>query len=368
MLINAVSAGEVNAIAPFIRQLRTLRPDAQVALLTTTDSGIEMARAKLDGLVELVTFFPLVDLPFASRRFLDKLRPDIYITTEAELWPNMQTICRQRGIRSALVNGRIYMHNKAGWRGMLVRKLLLLLDLIVCQDERQHENFVQIGVPVDRLAVSGNIKFDFELPVWTAEQLSEWRTKLGVSSDHPLVVAGSTHDGEEAIVLHAFEAFPGVKVVIAPRHVDRMQEVKVLCMQHGLRVQALSAQEAAQDWDVLIVDRYGVLVDFYRIADVVVMGGTFHPKVGGHNILEATALGKPVIVGPHTYGITAQVEMLDAVSAIAHAADALVLADQITELLRDTARAQSMGRAARDATEANRGAARRAAELILRLL
>jgi 3-deoxy-D-manno-octulosonic-acid transferase len=372
LLINAVSAGEVNAIAPFIRELKELRPDAQVALLTTTDSGLDMARSKLAEDVELVTFFPLIDLPFASRRFLDKLRPDLYITTEAELWPNIQSQCRARGIKAALVNGRVYMHNKAGWRGTLIRKLLAMLELIVCQDERQRANFLKLGIPKNKLTVSGNIKFDFELPEWSEEKLAEWRTQLGLLPNDRVVVAGSTHPGEEARVIDACRAYDtSLKIVLAPRHVERVQEVSDLCERYvpgAIAIAYSIAISHSTDWQMLIVDRYGVLVDLYRVANVIVMGGTFAARVGGHNILEATALGKPVIVGPHIFGIASQVRMLDSVGSLEHAdEDAGDLAVKLSDLFGNPARATAMGKAAKEVTDSNRGAAARAAEQVLSL-
>jgi len=371
ILVNAVSAGEVNAVGPLLRALRELRPDAQVALLTTTDSGVEMARQKLAGLAELVTYFPLIDLPFATRRFLDQLRPDLYVTTEAELWPNIQQQCRRRGIRTALVNGRLYMHNKAGWRGTLARRLLGMLDLIVCQDERQRGNFTALGIPADKLTVSGNIKFDFELPEWSAEQLRSWRAQLGLEPDDKVVVAGSTHEGEEQIIFDACRANSiDIRIVLAPRHVERVQEVADLCTRRGAKVVTLTELLAcSREWQVLLVDRYGVLVDLYRVADLVVMGGTFNPKVGGHNLLEATALGRLVVVGPVTFGITAQVEMLERAGGLQYAVDARELMSQIRELvMKDPAKAAAIGAAALVVTAQNRGAARRAAEQVLTLL
>jgi len=371
VLINAVSAGEVNAIAPFIRELKKLRPDAQVALLTTTDSGLEMARTKLTDDVELVTFFPLIDLPFASRRFLDRLRPDLYITTEAELWPNIQAQCRARGIRTALVNGRVYMHNKAGWRGTLIRGLLGLLDLIVCQDERQRANFLKLGIAPEKLTVSGNIKFDFEVPEWSEWQLAEWRSTLGIAETDRVLVAGSTHPSEEGLVLNACRSIGTLRprLILAPRHIERVAEVTEMCAKRGANTATLSEVEAgAHGWEVLIVDRYGVLVDAYRVADVVFMGGTLTPKVGGHNILEATALGRPVIVGPHTFGITSQLQMLDSVGAVEHAEDPGHIAVKTKDLLANPTRAAAMGKAAQEITELSRGAAARAAAQVMALL
>ena len=368
ILVNAVSAGEVVAVAPVIRELKRRRPGAQIALLTTTQSGQTMAREKLGGELALLAYFPLVDLPFVVRRYLDRLRPQLYITTEAELWPNIQSQALQRGIPVALVNARLYLHNKHGWRGSIVRRLYGLLDLIVCQDERQRDNFLKFGIPAECLSVSGNTKFDFSLPDWSDQQLAEYRTRL-LLRDEPLIVAGSTHQGEEELLLDALKAIrrrlPKARLVIAPRRVERSGEVAALCPADGFTARLLS--EPPRDWDVLVVDSYGVLVDMYRLADAVVMGGTYHRKVGGHNLLEATLLGKPVVVGPETFGITAQLELLRAAGGAVEAR-AAELPAVLLHLLLDHARAKAIGEAARQATLANRGAAARAADAVLALL
>jgi 3-deoxy-D-manno-octulosonic-acid transferase len=403
VLINAVSAGEVVAITPFIQALKAARPNAQVALLTTTDSGQEMAARKLGDSVELVAYFPLVDLPFVVRRYLDRLRPDLYVTTESELWPNIQTQCRQRGIPVALVNGRLYLHNKRGWRKALTRALLDQLDLIVAQDERQRGNYLTFGIPAEKVVASGNIKFDFALPAWGAAQEQDWLERFTADGTRPIVVAGSTHPGEEELVLDAFVGTHGcapgragaiaglaeadksvsptlttgahpcaptgaARLILAPRHIERAPEVAALARQRGLTTTLLAEHTPGADYDVLVVDCYGVLVDFYRLAEAVVMGGTFHPKVGGHNILEATALGRPVIVGPHVFSITAQVELLEAAGGIVRAADAAALGPALQALLADPPRRAAIGRAGKLATEANKGAAGRAVDAVLRLV
>ena len=387
VLINAVSAGEVVAITSFIQDLRRRRPDAQIALLTTTDSGQTIARQKLGGLVDVLAYFPLIDLPFVVRRYLSKLRPDVYVTTEAEVWPNIQNACQQRGIPVALVNARVYMHNKYGLRLWLTRQLYGFCDLIVCQDARHRDNFIQLGIPEEKLSVSGNTKFDFSLEEWDDARLAQWRAEHGAREGELVVTAGSTHPGEEELVLAALAGLsPHPKLVLAPRHIERAGEVVALCEKQGLRAVALAGYTSGQDWDVLVVDRYGVLVDYYHLADVVIMGGTFHPKVGGHNILEATVLGKPVVVGPFQYSITAQMELLRLEGALVEVRDTVadvrqgltvgaadsvppqpggMLASTLASLLGDPATAQSIGSRARELTLANRGAAKRSVDAVL---
>ena len=370
VLINAVSAGEVVAITPFIRELLDAHPEAQVVLLTTTDSGQALARRKLGGMIKLLAFFPLVDLPFVVRRYLDRLRPDLYITAEAELWPNIMNGCRRRGIPVVQVNARIYLHNKAGWRGTLHRGLYRLVDRIICQNEEQRENFLSFGIEPEKLAVSGNTKFDFTVDDWSPDQLASARARYGIG-DSPVLVAGSTHDGEEELILDMFHDVRGAhpaRLIIAPRHVERAEAVEKLIAERGLQSVRLSRVTPESAWDVIVVDSYGVLVDMYRLAEIVIMGGTFHEKTGGHNLLEATALAKPVLVGPHTFSITVQLEMLQQVQGVVTVADGSQLQAKASMLLEDPNLAAQIGQAAREATLANRGAARRAAQFALELV
>lgn len=389
ILVNAVSAGEVVAISSFIRELKRQRPEAQVVLLTTTDSGQEMARQKLGDVLALCCYFPLADLPFVVRRYLERLRPQLYISCESELWPNIQSQCRARGIPVALVNARLYLHNKTGLRGDIVRRLYQLCDLIVCQDEQQRANFLKFGLPESRLAVSGNTKFDFEVEDWDEWRLDQWREVFGLDQGEPIIVAGSTHPGEEALILDALLALRGrglrAHLVLAPRHIERAAEVLELASSKGLKTRRLSElRQPAESHsaygehhrhDIVLVDSYGVLLDCYRIADLVVMGGTFHPKVGGHNILEATILGKPVLVGPHIFSILAQVEMLQRADALLRADcdistvdGAAALAAALQQPLLHREAAQSMGLRARELTLLNQGAARRAVDQVFGLL
>lgn len=380
VLINAVSAGEVVAIAPFIRELRRVRPEVQVVLLTTTESGQTMAREKLAGDVDLLAYFPLIDLPFVVRRYLDRLAPDLYITTESELWPNIMRNCQLHGIPVALVNARLYLHNKGGWRGRVVRNLYDLVNLIVCQDEKHRDNFLKFGLPPGRLSVSGNTKFDFALPDWSDAQLAGAKQQYG-TGDCLVITVGSTHPGEDELLLDALAkarakhssgdgaaGYTPPRLILAPRHIERADEIATLARECGYSTVKLSAHEAGVAWDVLVVDKYGVLIDMYRLADVVVLGGTFHPRVGGHNILEATALGKPVIIGPHTYSITAQVELLAGVDGLLAAAGGEELTKHILALAGDRERCAQIGAAALRATLAQRGAAKRAVEQVLTLL
>ena len=199
-LINAVSRGGGGGHRAVHPRARQRLPRRRSRCMTTTRVRADDGAREAGRRAGLLAYFPLVDLPFVVRRYLDRLRPTIYITTEAELWPNIQAQCRARGIPVALVNARLYLHNKRGLRGAVVRRLYELCDLIVCQDARQARTSAVSASRQERLCVSGNTKFDFALPEWSAEQLGAWRARLGLGAE-PVLAAGSTHPGEEELLL-----------------------------------------------------------------------------------------------------------------------------------------------------------------------
>ena len=367
VLINAVSAGEVVAISSFIRRLRESVRDCNIVLLTTTQSGQSMATSKLRDLVDLQTYFPLVDHPLVVQRFLDRLQPDLYVTTEAELWPNIQSACRERKIPVCLVNGRLYLHNKTGLRKVIQKELIELCDLIVTQDKTHWLNYIKFAFPPERLVSSGNIKFDFELEHWGESRLSRERKALGLAQQ-PVITAGSTHPGEDEIALECLAQVrldnPEARLILAPRHIERVEEIIRLLQKKRLRIRRLGDKGKPKDWDVLVVDRMGVLVDMYRFADVVIMGGTFSPRVGGHNILEATVLGRPVVVGPHTFGISSQMEMLRREHAVLET-DREHAPTRLAALFNDVDERIRIGNKGRELTLQNRGAAQRAVDAVL---
>ncbi|MEZ5339469.1 MAG: glycosyltransferase N-terminal domain-containing protein [bacterium] len=325
---------------------------------------------------------PLVDQPQAVKRYLDKLQPDLYITTEAELWPNIQAACRERGVPVCLVNGRLYLHNKQGLRKAILQQLIELCDLIVTQDKTHWLNYIKFAIPPEKLVSSGNIKFDFELEEWGESRMSQERRAIGLG-DEPVITAGSTHQGEEELALDCLAQarldLPRTRLILAPRHVERVDEVMKLIERHKLKALRLSDVQkpgkakkgksgggggGQREWDVLVVDKYGVLVDMYRFADAVLMGGSYNRKVGGHNILEATVLGKPVVVGPSTFGIMSQMEMLRRDNAVIEA-DAEHAGARLAALLNDVDARINIGRRAKEVTMRNRGASQRAVDAVL---
>jgi 3-deoxy-D-manno-octulosonic-acid transferase len=212
-----------------------------------------------------------------------------------------------------LVNARVYSSRKPAWKLKLTRMLLQDFSRIICQSQEFADAFVRIGVPREKLIVCGNIKSDIAPEAWEKTQVERFRSQFGWA--HNLVVtAGSTHPGEEEAVLDAFKqlqaADPRWVLALTPRHPERGEEVVELAEELNLTAQLLSCKDESETPDVVVVDEIGVLLDYYRIADVVVLGGTFNPRIGGHNILEPAHLAKPVIIGPHIDSIADHVGYL----------------------------------------------------------
>jgi 3-deoxy-D-manno-octulosonic-acid transferase len=260
-----------------------------------------------------VSYFPLADLPWAIARFLSAVKPLIYIATEAEAWPNLQAQLKRRGVKSLLVNARIYSSRKPAWKLKLTRMLLQDFSRIVCQSQKFADAFAQIGVPREKLIVCGNIKSDIAPEAWPETQVERFKSQFGWTRKR-VVTAGSTHPGEEEAVLDAFQqlraADPGWVLALTPRHPERGEEVMALAEKLNLTAQLLSSRDESETPDVVVVDKIGVLLDYYRIADAVILGGTFNPRIGGHNILEPAHLAKPVIIGPHIDSIAEHVACL----------------------------------------------------------
>jgi len=312
--LHSVSVGEVKLLQPLISALRERLPDATFFTTTITPSGRKVLdRIALDQEDVTVSYFPLADLPWVIARFLNAVKPLVYIATEAEAWPNLQAQLKRRGVKSLLVNARLYSSRKPAWKLKLTRMLLQDFSRIVCQSQEFADAFARIGVPREKLIVCGNIKSDIAPEAWPETQAERFKSQFGWTRKR-VVTAGSTHPGEEETVLDAFQQLravdPGWVLALTPRHPERGEEVMALAAKLNLTAKLLSRKDECETPDVVVVDKIGVLLDYYRIADVVILGGTFNPRIGGHNILEPAHLAKPVIIGPHIDSIVEHVACL----------------------------------------------------------
>jgi 3-deoxy-D-manno-octulosonic-acid transferase len=314
--LHGASAGDLNALAPIIAELRRRLPEATLIVSTMTNSGL-VAAARLEKDVDGVTYVPW-DLPGATRRAVAAIQPDLLVLEYAEIWPNLISAVHARGGRVAVTNGR-FSERLIGRYQALYRTLgnpLLLVDLLLMREEVEAERARLLGAPKERVVVTGNTKFDNLAKAPRPEVVAALSAALG-SDDAPVFVAGSTHDGEERDVIRAFrgmrEVCPELRMIVAPRYTERGPKVLALVEAEGL-VGALKSEIAAGrrppgGMDVLVLDTIGELVAAYQRATLVFVGGSFVTR-GGQNILEPAGIGRPVLFGPYMMNFRDSVEVL----------------------------------------------------------
>ena len=370
--LHAVSVGEVQACAPLVGALRRSHPQLPLTVTTFTPTGAARARA-LFGDVAEVRYVPF-DLPGAVRRFFRRVEPRLAVIFETELWPNLYRECRRRRVPLVLASARISERSLGRYRrlGALFTDAVSSAAIVAAQGAGDAARFKALGAAPESTHVTGNLKFDFELPAGLAERGR--RLRRVYAARRALWVAGSTHEGEEAAVLEAQRLVRSqhaqALVVIAPRHPARFDAVAALLASAGVAwVRRSDGEDAAgaADAEVLLLDSLGELLEFYAAADVAFVGGSLVP-VGGHNLLEPAALGVPVLTGPNNFNGAEVARLLMARGAASIVANAAELGASVSALLGDAAERERIGTLGRDCVEASRGALARLLELIEPLL
>ncbi|MGH8649451.1 MAG: lipid IV(A) 3-deoxy-D-manno-octulosonic acid transferase, partial [Burkholderiales bacterium] len=360
--LHAVSVGETRAAEPLVRALHARHPQCRILLTHMTPTGRETGETLFGGRVERC-YLP-VDLPGAVARFLDHFRPRAGIVMETEIWPNLIRAARERSIPLYLVNARLSEKSYAAYRRFagLVRESLSAFTTVAAQSEDDARRLTALGARDTR--VTGNLKFDVTLPPEQMELGRALRRGLGNARTVPL--AASTREGEEALLLDALEAIavPELLTVIVPRHPQRFDEVARLLESRGVRYQRRSANApTAADTRVVLGDSMGEMFAYYAACDVAFIGGSLLP-LGGQNLIEACAVGKPVLIGPSTYNFAEAAELAMRAGAVIQVPDPAALAREAGRLLRDPAAAQRVSQAALAFANAHRGATARVLELI----
>jgi 3-deoxy-D-manno-octulosonic-acid transferase len=355
--VHAVSVGEVQAVAPLLRRLREARPELPLTITTTTPTGSARVRA-LFGDALFHVYLPY-DLSFALHGFLQRVRPQLLMLVETEVWPNLLAACERRGIATVLANGRLSERSLRGYRklGPLAREAFASIDAVAAQADADAQRFIAAGVPAERVAVTGSIKFDTRIPASVEEQAQVLRRQWG---DRPVWVAASTHEGEDELLLEAHrrlrEQLPDALLVLVPRHPERFDSVAGLCTRQGLApVRRSAAQIPQPECQVFIGDTMGELPVLLGAADAAFFGGSLVP-VGGHNMLEASAQGVPVVFGPHVFNFASISQLLLAEGAAQQIHDVAALAQLLGHWLGDASLRASIGERGRRVVEANRGA------------
>ncbi|MBN1222063.1 MAG: 3-deoxy-D-manno-octulosonic acid transferase [Candidatus Aminicenantes bacterium] len=299
--IHAVSVGEVLSLRNLILKLREKHPDWVIRLSTLTQTGFKMAGEKLRGLDDI--FYVPLDFRWSVRRFFKVLEPDLFILAESEFWPNLLRAAKKWTGGVLLINGRISPRSAGRYHKYryFVAKILRNIDFCLVQTERDKEILENLHMDKSCIEVSGNLKTDIALPLYTDGEIESFKREMNIPSSHCVLVAGSTHKGEEERLLAAYvEAKtrrPDILLILAPRHLDRVGEVELLCVKSGLKVARRTSLGPGTSWEVLVLDTLGELTRFYAVSDISFVGGSLVSR-GGQNLLEPAFYSKPVFFGP----------------------------------------------------------------------
>lgn len=379
--LHCVSVGEVQAARPLFQAIRRDFPNCAIAVSTVTVTGQQLAREVFKNQAAKIFYLP-VDWRWAVRRTLNAVKPSLVLIMERELWPNFLYECRKRNVPVAIVNGRLSERSLGRYK--LVRSFIArvvgCINVAVMQTEPDAMRMRALGLAPDRVVVSGNIKFDAGALDETNSLTGELAARFHFSDGRPVLLAASTHDPEERIILEAFAGLRAAgqkqaRLIIAPRHPERFGVVASLLSESQFSWTRRSAAAAPgdKDADVVLVDSIGELRALFPLAELVFVGGSLAP-IGGHNILEPAAVGACIVIGPHTRNFDEIIKTFTASQALvqigpaSNGEAATALRDAFADLLRDTERRHSLGARGKALVKENRGATLRTLEVLKPLL
>lgn len=359
ILVHAASVGEFNAAGPLIKSLLKTYPDVPVTVTTLTPTGSERVSRDLGDKV-FHSYIPM-DTPGAVRRFLERLKPRLIIVMETEIWPNLYLQSQEHDIALLMANARLSERSVQRFQRMsgFVADVLQTVDWVGAQSKADAERLIDCGANPQVVDMTGNIKFDLSVPASLEEKAEALRLRWG--RQRPVLVAGSTHEADEQVILPALVALlhilPDALLILVPRHPERFARAAQSAIAAGLQTELLSSQGEAcsEQAQCFVIDTIGELMSYYACADLAFVGGSFGDQ-GGHNPLEPAALGKPVLLGPNMENareITAQLLQDGAARRVNDQADFETTAK---EILSDGVLRDRMGQAGRALLERNKGA------------
>jgi 3-deoxy-D-manno-octulosonic-acid transferase len=370
IVVHAVSVGEVNAASVLVKSLLDRFPTRPLCFTAFTPTGSDRIQALFPEEVFHV-YIPL-DLNGAVKRFFDRVQPALLIIMETEIWPNLYFEARRRGIPVMIANARISERSIGGYRRMRWFSAMALSQVsrIAAQSKLDAERLIEIGAEETRLEVTGNLKFDVKLPPGLLEQGEKLRQSWG--SQRLVLLAGSTHEGDEKPVLDAFRrllrSFPEALLVLVPRHPERFGRAVELAQACGLTVCLHSSpDDSPPSAQCLVVDAMGELLRYYAACDVAFVGGSLDP-VGGHNALEPAALAKPVLLGPHTFNFKEITDQLLSSGAAIRVSNARELEETTSRLFLQPDLRNQMGHAGLELVTSGQGALKRTLKIIQNLI
>lgn len=368
--LHAVSVGEVGAALPIAREIKKLSPGVEIFFSTTTSTGQEVARRRWGG----ESFYYPLDFPWTVKRALRIIRPDLFIAMETEIWPNLFREAARAGVTILLLNARISRRSFQGYRKIkfLLKPVFSKITFFGAQSEEDGEHFKELGVESEKISVTGNSKFDGAGVDGSGEKLDYFRALLGLKG-REVIVFGSTHPGEEEIILSSCKALlkshPHLGFILCPRHPERAGQVEELVKMHSfnpLRRSKLQADKKIEG-AFIILDTVGELATIYGLARLVFVGGSFIPK-GGQNIIEPAFWGRPIFFGPYMDNFKEVVRIFLEKEAACQVRDGQGLTGKLDFFLTNVEEGEEMGRRAQILVQANQGAARKSAELVLKFI
>jgi 3-deoxy-D-manno-octulosonic-acid transferase len=369
--IHAVSVGEVMVIRGLLEELRGIWPGKSFVISTVTPTGNKIARG-IACEKDFITYLPL-DLSFIVRCVIDRIEPALFIIAETELWPNLISYLKEKNIPIIIVNARISDSSFSGYSFIkfFIKPFLKKINLFCVQTNTDAQRLISLGVPRNNIETTGNMKFDLKDYTDYKKDYTDYKLKMGLKSSEKLLVAASTHPGEEEFILGAYrkllEEFPDLRLLIAPRHPQRAKEIEKLVARFGFQAIFISILNLTPDTHnlrpVFILDTVGELLYFYSIADIVFVGGSLVKK-GGHNILEPASLEKAILFGPYMFNFRdiRDLFLQDNAAILVHNREELKTA--IRNLLNNPGEIATLGRRAKNLILSNQGATKKNLQFI----
>ncbi len=368
--IHALSVGEVMSAVPLVKAWTAHFPRTEIVFSASTQTGFETAARVIKAHVSSVFHFPY-DLIFSVKHIVSRIDPDLAVIVETDIWPNFLAEMRLRQIPVFLVNTRLSAKSFAAYRkfSFFTKPVFASFEKICTQSRADAQRFQEIGVRPDRIVLTGNMKFDQPVTAPDPESLRQMREKLGIVSGRKILIAGSTHEGEEHIVSNVYAVlkrhFPDMGLIIAPRNPDRAETVcRIFRDQgHGARKMAEVEENPSLSCEVTVVDRIGVLKDLYGLSDIAFVGGSLVP-LGGHNPLEPAALARPVLFGPHMSDFAEISQMLMEAGAAVQVGDEASFSKAALDFLGNENKSREAGKQGQRVFRENRGAVERTVTVI----
>lgn len=371
--IHAVSVGETRAALPLIRRLKEAFPHGKIVLSSTTQTGFDEAERTFGSLLDLHFFLPL-DFSWIMKRLVASLRPNLLLLMEGELWYHLLSAAKSAGTRTVVVNAKMSEKSMVRYKlfSFFAKPLFSLIDHFCVQNRLYQERLLYLGVPKEKMSITGNIKWDIPIHQLTASEKGYWKAELGIEGDDRIIVLGSTHPNEEMLLLgemkKLWEQMPRLKVLLVPRHPERFSSVADYLSKEKIAFIRFSARREMQgDEQVILVDVMGFLTTCYQLADAAIVGGTYVSGVGGHNLIEPIQCGTLSFFGSHTE----KQKELESVILGAKAGQKLPLSDVASVLktyFENSRSRQKMLQAGKDLLEQSKGSSEKTWKKLSELL